>query len=281
MENNQGQLKKIVKTQNKECKAKTKEIRKLSKMCSPKVEADFIDITKKIGKGYKMHGLPGHKANNEYILLLIDEIQKIISGVLTKRTTFNAKEYNSLIDELNECLDTRSVINVSSSISDDVALRAIGNAFTKKLRRLEEKREILVAKFKAKDEECKANPTSAALRSEKVQIYNEIKAIDLAYDKIANIVDANNLNAYVEAAKEEAEKLKAYGDKVDVDSVMAEKEIMEMEAKMNSETRKMASKDMDAEMESFADSLDRKKEKNSETKEENTELEDNLKKLNY
>ena len=74
------QLKKEVKLQDKSSKKIVKEIKGLSKKANPQVEADFIDLSKKINKRYKQQGLQGHKANNEYILLLEKDILKILTS---------------------------------------------------------------------------------------------------------------------------------------------------------------------------------------------------------
>ena len=191
------QLKKEVKLQDKSSKKIVKEIKGLSKKANPQVEADFIDLSKKINKRYKQQGLQGHKANNEYILLLEKDILKILTSALTKRERFNMAEYKSLIEELKDCLDTRDVISISSTAGEEVALEALCKAYTEKLRRLETKRQELYIKYKAKDAELKANPNSAALDSECQQIFDNIKRIDNIIEDIKEIVRNNNLETYV------------------------------------------------------------------------------------
>lgn len=200
------QLKKEVKLQDKSSKKIVKEIKGLSKKANPQVEADFIDLSKKINKRYKQQGLEGHKANNEYILLLEKDILKMLTSALTKRERFNMAEYKSLIEELKGCLNTREIINVSVSSEEDIR-DVLGEAYTEKLKRLEAKRQELLIKYKAKDAEFKANPNSASLDSECQQIFNNINRLDNLIEKVKGIVRSNNLEAYIRGSKRDLKEI--------------------------------------------------------------------------
>ena len=221
------QLKKEVKLQDKSSKKTLKEIKGLSKKANPQVEADFIDLTKKLNKKYKQQSLQGHKANNEYILLLEKDILKMLTAALTKREVFNIAEYKNLVYELRDCLNTRDVICISSTAEEDIQ-DLLGKAYTEKLKRLEAKRNELLEKYKAKDAELNANPNSAALDSECQQIFDNIKRVDGMIERVKEIVRNNNLEAYVKGSQRDISEIEKAHNPNDP-TIGIDKEIIESE----------------------------------------------------
>ena len=267
------QLKKEVKLQDKSSKKIVKEIKGLSKKANPQVEADFIDLSKKINKRYKQQGLQGHKANNEYILLLEKDILKTLTSALTKRERFNMAEYKSLIEELKDCLDTRDVISISSTAGEEVALEALCKAYTEKLRRLETKRQELYIKYKAKDAELKANPNSAALDSECQQIFDNIKRIDNTIEDIKEIVRNNNLETYIKSIQMDKKVLEG-AHNPDGELYKIDKEILEGERDRLRDENLEKSKSTRSERDSYFGEESKKEvkeEKKEETEESNVD----------
>lgn len=266
MENNVKELKKTIKGQNKDFKQKNKEIKELSKRANPQVEADFILLSKSINKRYKMQGLAGQKANNDYIKLLLDDILKIITNALTKKERFNLVEYKNLIEELKTCLDTRDLISITRSISDDVALHAIGDAYTQKLKRIEANKAKIIEKLKEKKAECDANPSSQALRSELQSIKYEYDKNEMIYKQIISIVNSNNLNAYVEGAQKEFEIYKEV-EKPNIEVNLVEAESIKIQTQINDDANKSFNTNLDSEIDDILN-------QNSTNKIEETNKED-------
>lgn len=263
------QLKKEVKLQDKSSKKILKEIKGLSKKANPLVEADFIDLIKKINKKYKQQALQGHKANNEYILLIEKDILKMLTASLTKREVFNIVEYKNLVFELKDCLSTRDVICISSTAEDDIQ-DLLGKAYTEKLKRLETKRNELYEKYKAKDAELKANPNSAALDSECQQIFDNIKRVDGLIERVKEIVRNNNLEAYIRGSQRDLSEI-AKAHNPDNPANIIDKEIIESERDRLKNENMEKSKTVRNERNNYLgnDSKEVKKEEKVETEEEN------------